>query len=67
MYNEALNKYKNILENIQSVYYEITDNVITEISPSVYNYTGYSRDELMGMPSVMLFILSKREKNIYKN
>ena len=76
LYNEALNKYKNILENIQSVYYEITDNVITEISPSVYNYTGYSRDELMGMPSVMLFnsvkereeyIQELREKQQLKN
>ena len=65
LYNESLNKYKNILENIQSVYYEITDNVITEISPSVYNYTGYSRDELMGMPSVMLFnSVKEREEYI---
>lgn len=65
LYNESLNKYKNILENIQSVYYEITDNVITEISPSVHNYTGYSRDELIGMPSVMLFYsVQEREEYI---
>jgi PAS domain S-box-containing protein len=64
LYNESLNKYKNILENIQSVYYEITDNVITEISPSVHNYTGYSRDELIGMPSVMLFY-SVQERDEY--
>lgn len=66
LYNESLNKYNTILENIQSVYYEITDNIITEISPSVLNYINYSRDELIGMTSAKLFYSIKEREDYIK-
>jgi PAS domain S-box-containing protein len=66
LFSESLNKYNTILENIQSVYYEITDNIITEISPSVNNYFNYNRDELIGMPSVKLFYSAKEREDYIK-
>ncbi|MGD0711020.1 MAG: PAS domain S-box protein [Bacteroidales bacterium] len=42
-------KYRNIFENIQAVYYEAAiDGTILEISPSVEYYTKYKREELIG-------------------
>ncbi|MBN2425630.1 MAG: PAS domain S-box protein [Calditrichaceae bacterium] len=51
-------KYRNIFENIQDVYFEITpEGIITEISPSITSLTGYERNELIG----------KSVASIYKN
>ena len=44
-------KYRNIFENIQDVYYETAlDGTITEVSPSIEAVTGgqYTRDDLIG-------------------
>lgn len=65
-YSDNINNYKNIIENIQSVYYEILDNVIIEISPSVYDFLGYKREELKGKPAVEFFY-SAKEREDYIN
>jgi PAS domain S-box-containing protein len=46
---ESEEKYRNIFENIQDVYYEVSlDGIILEISPSVKEVSKYSREELIG-------------------
>jgi PAS domain S-box-containing protein len=48
--SESEKKYRNIFENIQTVYYEAAiDGTILEISPSVEYYTKYKREDLLGM------------------
>ena len=42
-------KYRTIFENIVDVYYETTlEGEIVEVSPSIYNFGGYTREELIG-------------------
>ena len=42
-------KYRNIFENIQDVYYEVTlDGIILEISPSIKDVSLYKREEIIG-------------------
>lgn len=42
------NKYKNIFENIQDVYYEIRlDGTIIEVSPGIEGLLGINRDDLL--------------------
>jgi len=49
-------KYRNIFENIQTIYYEATlDGTIIEISPSVEYYTKYKRKELIGTNAYDLY------------
>ena len=46
---EREEKYRQIFENIQDIYYEVTpDGEILEISPSVSSISGYTREELIG-------------------
>jgi PAS domain S-box-containing protein len=48
---ESENKYRTIFENIQDVFYRVDKfGIITDISPSIYRYSGYSREELIGKP-----------------
>ena len=46
---ESEAKYRNLFENLYDIYYR-TDNkgIITNISPSVEGYFGYTRDEVIG-------------------
>ncbi len=45
------NKYRTIFENIQDVFYQVdASGIITEISPSIYKYSGWTREELIGKP-----------------
>ncbi len=49
-------RYKNIFENIQSVYVESSmDGIILEISPSISLYTSYKREELLGLSTDILY------------
>ena len=49
-------KYRSIFENLQDVYLEIAANgQVTEISPSIGHFTGYQRDELLGVNIAELF------------
>ncbi len=42
-------KYRKMFENIQHVFYQTDlDGNIIEISPSIHNYCGFTRDELLG-------------------
>ncbi|MDX2480267.1 MAG: PAS domain S-box protein, partial [Desulfuromusa sp.] len=46
---ESEERYRNIFENIQDVYYEASmDGTILEISPSIENISKYKREELIG-------------------
>jgi PAS domain S-box-containing protein len=57
-------KYRNIFENIQDVFYQ-TDlgGIITTISPSIQRYSGYTPEELIGLPvSRLYFDANEREK-----
>ncbi len=42
-------KYRKIFEQIQDVFYQTDFNgIITEISPSIESYSGFTRDDLIG-------------------
>ncbi|GEM_PF-814275 len=59
-FNES--KYRKMFENIQHVFYQTDiDGIIIEISPSILNYCGYTREELIGTPIAnVYFDLSER-------
>ncbi|WDP92490.1 MAG: response regulator [Desulfobacter sp.] len=49
-------KYRRIFDNILDVYFETSlDGTILEISPSIEQVCGYSRDELLGTPIHRLY------------
>ncbi|WP_316810883.1 PAS domain S-box protein [Pedobacter heparinus] len=44
-------KYRTIFENVQDVFYQTNqEGIVTEISPSIAQHSGYSRTEIIGMP-----------------
>jgi PAS domain S-box-containing protein len=44
-------KYRTIFENVQDVFYQTDQNgLVTEISPSIEQYSGYKRSEIIGKP-----------------
>jgi two-component system, sensor histidine kinase and response regulator len=48
---ESEKKYRKIFENVQDVFFQSDVNgLLTEISPSVLRYSGYTREELIGKP-----------------
>ncbi len=56
-------KYRTIFENIKDVFYQ-TDRagIITEMSPSIENYSGFKREELIGKSVLDVYCdLSDRE------
>ncbi|MBN1198765.1 MAG: PAS domain S-box protein [Bacteroidales bacterium] len=53
---ESEGKYRKIFENIQDVFYQVdATGMITEISPSIFRYSGFTRDELIGKPVVEVY------------
>jgi PAS domain S-box-containing protein len=53
---ESENKYRTIFENVQDVFYRVDlDGIILELSPSIIQYSGYSREELIGKPVEMVY------------
>ena len=49
-------KYREIFENIQDVYYETSiDGTILELSPSIANISHYKREELIGKSSYDIY------------
>jgi len=61
-------KYRNIFETVQDVFYQIGfDGIITEISPSIKYYSGFDREMLIGK-SVYEFYLNvaDREKFLHE-
>lgn len=63
---ESENKYRSIFENIHDVYYRTNrEGIVTEISPSIETYSGYKREEVIGLPvSNFYYYQSDREKLI---
>ncbi len=61
---ESENKYRTIFENIQDVFYQVDQNgIIREISPSIFRYSGYTREELIGKPVEEVYLdISDRDK-----
>lgn len=57
-------KYREIFENIQDIYYRTDVNgIVTEISPSVEKYSSYSREHIIGNPVTdFYFYKEDREK-----
>lgn len=44
-------KYRTIFENVQDVFYQTNqEGIVTEISPSIAQHSGYNRNEIIGMP-----------------
>jgi len=44
-------RFRNIVENIHDVYYEAAlDGTILDISPSIQRFSGYQREEMIGLP-----------------
>ncbi len=44
-------KYRTIFENVQDVFYQTSqEGIVTEISPSIAQHSGYTRSEIIGMP-----------------
>ena len=61
---ESEKKYRSIFENIQDVYYRINnDGIITEISPSIQRLSGYTSQELIGVPAT-IFYYYPEERNL---
>lgn len=49
-------KYRSIFENIRDVYFETTiDGVVLEISPSMEEFSHYTREELIGSSLIKLY------------
>jgi len=59
-------RLESILKNIHDIYYEVLlDGTIIEISPSVSNYSLYTRDELIGKSVYMLYAnQNERERTV---
>lgn len=57
-------KYRNIFENVQDVFYQTDPNgIITEISPSIKQYSEYDREEIIGRPVTDFYYFTEdREK-----
>lgn len=46
---ESEKKYRAIFENVRDVFYQTDkEGIITEISPSIERYSGYTREEVIG-------------------
>jgi two-component system, cell cycle sensor histidine kinase and response regulator CckA len=61
-------KYREIFENIQDVYYE-TDlsGTLLEISPSIESFTGYKRKELIGKDVSQFYVDKNSRKRLIED
>jgi PAS domain S-box-containing protein len=50
-------KYRSIFENVQDVFFQtsMTDDLVTEISPSCETISGYTREEIIGVNALTFF------------
>ena len=61
-------KYRNIFENVEDIYYESTlDGILLEISPSIETVTKgfYTRNELIGKPIIDFYSNPDQRKSFY--
>jgi PAS domain S-box-containing protein len=53
---ESEKKFRQIFENVQDVFYRTDYNgAISEVSPSIEKYTGYTPNEIIGKNIIMLY------------
>ncbi|WP_316815669.1 PAS domain S-box protein [Pedobacter nyackensis] len=59
-------KYRTIFENVQDVFYQTNqEGIVTEISPSIAQHSGYLRTEIIGRPvGDFYYYLQDRERII---
>lgn len=58
-------KYRTIFENVQDVFYQTSqEGIVTEISPSIAQHSGYSRAEIIGMPVDNFYYYSQDRERI---
>jgi PAS domain S-box-containing protein len=61
-------KYRTIFENVQDVFYQTDANgMVSEISPSIEKYSGYSREEIIGKPVSDFYFYSHDRERIIEN
>ena len=71
--NEAEESYRNLIENINDVIYNLDKNgVVKFVSPTVYKVTGYRPEELVGRHYMEFFgedpdLFPQRLKNLIEN
>lgn len=54
---ESEERYRHIFETFEDLYYETdTNGIITLLSPSLDNLTGWNREELIGNPATILYV-----------
>jgi PAS domain S-box-containing protein len=57
-------KYRTIFENIQDVFFQSNfDGVVIDISPSILQHTGYTREELIGTSIASYYVNPKEREN----
>lgn len=53
---ESEEKYRRIFENTQDIFYQTNhEGIITEISPSVFRASGFTREDLIGLPASEIY------------
>lgn len=59
-------KYRTIFENVQDVFYQTNqEGIVTEISPSIAQHSGYLRTEIIGKPvGNFYYYIQDRERMI---
>ncbi len=64
---ESEKKYRDIFENVQDVFFRVNlEGVIVELSPSIMQYSGYSREELIGKPVDMVYYYQE-DRDVFVN
>ena len=62
---ESEEKYRSIFESFQDIYYRANNRgIITELSPSVLQISGYKPDELIGKPVAVVYQDSANRLNL---
>ena len=60
-------KFRNIFENIQDVFYQTDLNgIITELSPSIEKYSGFSPQDLIGKPVEIIYCDPEERRKLVK-
>jgi PAS domain S-box-containing protein len=58
-------KYRTIFENVQDVFYQTNHlGIITDISPSIKIYAGYSREDVIGKPVTDFYYYTQDRQRI---
>ena len=66
--NNSVTKYRDIFENFQDVYAEVDmdTGAIIEISPSIKNMSGYTREEMIGKDITQFFTVPEQRLQLMK-